>query len=195
MRGVAGVLAAMALLGGAAGCSDDGDRSNGADPTPDAAAGSRIDDAELQERWWAWAYQEHSAPVEDQTGEFCALGQPDDVWFLAGTFGGRVARTCEIPAGRPLAFPVVNITTTVPEDCDDFMGAASGSATLDGRLLEVEAIGATEVTLDTDHGEGDYVACGLWTRAAGLEAGRHTLEIRGSAGTFRTRVDYTLVVR
>ncbi len=47
-------------------------------------------------------------PVEDNTGKFCGLGQSGPVWFLAGTFGGTVERTCTIPAGKALFYPLVN---------------------------------------------------------------------------------------
>ena len=44
----------------------------------------------MQQRWWGWVSStpDASNPVKDQTGQFCAVNQPSDVWFLAGTFGG-----------------------------------------------------------------------------------------------------------
>ena len=70
--------------------------------------------------WWRWAYSIpfDVNPVADATGEFAAVGQDGPVWFLAGTFGGTVTRTIEIPAGKGLFFPVVNsawVTTCVGE--------------------------------------------------------------------------------
>ena len=52
----------------------------------------------------------HRNPVTDTTGAACAAGQPrGPVWFLAGTFGGDpVTRTCRVPSGRALLFPVAN---------------------------------------------------------------------------------------
>jgi len=48
-------------------------------------------------------------PVTDTTGQFCATGQKGAVWFLAGTFGvpSSVSRTCTVPAGQALFFPVI----------------------------------------------------------------------------------------
>lgn len=71
-------------------------------------------------QWWQWAAAgpDGENAVQDETGEFCAVHQPrGKVWFLAGTFGGTdVERTCTIPAGRALFYPLVN---TVWTDCPD----------------------------------------------------------------------------
>lgn len=65
-------------------------------------------------RWWTWAWTQPPAvnPVLDTTGEFCAQGQSGAVWFLAGTFvmPSLVTRTCTIPVGKALFFPVYNIS-------------------------------------------------------------------------------------
>ncbi len=63
--------------------------------------------------WSQWAY---SMPVTQNplfdTAD-CSAGQSDHVWFLGGVFGGSglgVERSCTIPPGTALFFPVVNIT-------------------------------------------------------------------------------------
>jgi len=49
-------------------------------------------------------------PVADQTGKLCATRQQGNVWFLAGGFGSsKISRRCEIPAGKSIFFPVVNM--------------------------------------------------------------------------------------
>jgi hypothetical protein len=61
--------------------------------------------------WWQWCSNEpeKSNPVIDKTGEFCNKNQNDpDVWFLAGTFGGKAERTCIIPARKAILFPIIN---------------------------------------------------------------------------------------
>lgn len=66
--------------------------------------------AELAALWWQWVFglpREHH-PLYDTTGEDCAVGQSEDVFFLAGTFGGPASRQCTVPAGQPLFFPLVN---------------------------------------------------------------------------------------
>jgi hypothetical protein len=61
--------------------------------------------------WWQWcsAEPDDSNPVADMTGEICGKNQNhSDVWFLAGTFGGRAERRCTIPAGKAIFFPIIN---------------------------------------------------------------------------------------
>jgi hypothetical protein len=66
--------------------------------------------------WWQWALSQPIAtnPLVDTTGVLCAQGQFGKVWFLAGVFsltGGvppPVHRTCAVPAGKALLFPVLN---------------------------------------------------------------------------------------
>jgi hypothetical protein len=60
--------------------------------------------------WWQWALGQPTAvnPVLDTTGRFAGVGQSGLVWFLAGTFGGPATRTCTVPEGKMLFFPVVN---------------------------------------------------------------------------------------
>jgi hypothetical protein len=61
--------------------------------------------------WWQWALGVPAAvnPLTDTTGENCAQRQVDEVWFLAGSIStDPVVRTCEIPAGKSLFFPLIN---------------------------------------------------------------------------------------
>ena len=61
--------------------------------------------------WYQWAVGVPAAsnPVLDATGQYCAERQVGSVWFLAGSFGtDPVTRTCEIPAGKSLFFPLIN---------------------------------------------------------------------------------------
>jgi hypothetical protein len=60
--------------------------------------------------WWQWALgiPADVNPLTDTTGEHCAQRQVDEVWFLAGSIVGPVVRTCEVPAGKSLFFPLIN---------------------------------------------------------------------------------------
>jgi hypothetical protein len=61
--------------------------------------------------WWLWCLSDPfgASPAEDITGEFCCKNQCDpNVWFLAGTFGGKAERTCTISVGKAIFFPIVN---------------------------------------------------------------------------------------
>lgn len=62
--------------------------------------------------WWKWAWgtPPSISAVLDATGDRCASGQGDRVWFLAGSFStDPVERHCTIPVGRPLLFPIINV--------------------------------------------------------------------------------------
>ncbi|MFF4418097.1 signal protein [Streptosporangium sp. NPDC001559] len=177
----------LLLLGLVAGC---GLRGTGAETS-------------IQGRWWTWASSEpeNTNPVTDPSGRFCHRNQPEDVWFLAGTFGGTARRTCEVPEGRPIVFPLVNRTATRAA-CRRFMAAAKGEAVLDGAPVTSERLTEANVAITGVAGnpltgrEGKRLspACGIWVRLRPLKSGRHALTIRGSSGDFRTGVDYTLIV-
>src|SRR5437773_9144834 len=43
----------------------------------------------------------------DTSGKYCALDQSGPLWYLAGTAGGAVVRSCSVPAGKALFFPLI----------------------------------------------------------------------------------------
>src|SRR5262245_33585132 len=84
-----------------------------------APIGSRITSvdtyADFGAKWWQWVLQAPAAdnPLSDPTGEKCRVGQQGPVWFLAGTLGSGVPteRHCQLPAGKAIFFPVINLGT------------------------------------------------------------------------------------
>jgi hypothetical protein len=65
-------------------------------------------------RWWQWAaaIPKDTNPVlrDDSSpgGANCGEGQAGPVWFLGSTFfGGTFTRTCTVPGGKALFFPIV----------------------------------------------------------------------------------------
>lgn len=67
---------------------------------------------DLSSDWWKWAMSspDEINPVRDLSGIHCDTGQRGNVWFLAGGFGSsKIRRTCEIPAGKHIFFPVINM--------------------------------------------------------------------------------------
>ncbi|WP_285781292.1 signal protein [Microbispora sp. NBRC 16548] len=195
------VLPLLVLLGLLVGCGAVGRKSSTDDVVSSEPSASPVES--IQGRWWTWASSEAEStnPVADDTGEFCDRNQPEDVWFLAGTFGGTVRRTCALPSGRPVVFPLVNLVGS-QADCEDFMVTAKGGAVLDGRparpeRMEEEDVAVTGVAdnpLTGVEGTESFYACGLWVRLQPLRPGRHTLTIHGSSGGFRVGADYTLIV-
>lgn len=75
----------------------------------------------LSAEWWQWALSipVSENPLLDLTGEKCVVGQRGSVWFLAGNFGGGMTtRTCSLPEGKTIFFPVVNsVNIDVPNVC------------------------------------------------------------------------------
>jgi hypothetical protein len=74
------------------------------------------------EAWWQWIFSNPDAtnPNNDQTGAFAGNGNTGPVFFLAGNFGGKVARTITVPSGKPVLFPVFT----------NFFGAIDGNGQL-----------------------------------------------------------------
>ncbi|OKI34513.1 hypothetical protein A6A25_24885 [Saccharothrix sp. CB00851] len=167
------------------------------------APGPEPDD--VQARWWTWAASSPTSrnPVVDDTGEFCAVDQPADLWFVAGTFGGAVERTCEVPAGRELVGPVVNHTADTADACADTAENAYGEVTLDGRPQDVRRLGPDRITfrgteanaVTGEEGTFRTYACGLWVHIPPLPPGEHDLLIDGRSDGFRTTAHYRLIVR
>jgi hypothetical protein len=87
--------------------------------------------------WWQWALGIPGAvnPLIDTTGEHCAQRQVDEVWFLAGSVSpDPVVRTCEVPAGKSLFFPLINnfygaFLNDAPETRTEEFVRAAGSCT------------------------------------------------------------------
>lgn len=60
--------------------------------------------------WLKWVFGQpwSTGPVQETTGSACVSGQTGDSWYLAGTTGGPVFRTCTIPANKTLIVPLIN---------------------------------------------------------------------------------------
>ena len=92
--------------------------------------------------WWAWglSIDADQNPITDPDGSFCHVGQSGPVWFLAGNFGGDAVRTCTVPKGKAIFFPILNNTYWAPEDLEfvrDFLAP----------YLEVDTTGWTDEEL------------------------------------------------
>jgi hypothetical protein len=63
--------------------------------------------------WWRWAFSVPlpQNPLADKTGRFCRQGQYGRVFFLGAEYNTTpsvVNRTCRVPAGRAIFFPIIN---------------------------------------------------------------------------------------
>lgn len=115
--------------------------------------------AEQVAAWWQWALAipKDKNPV---AGKACNEGQKGNVFFLAGTDDGKPAsRSCEVPEGKILFFPLVNAvcypcheeegcgtTKTAAEltECAKLPAPKSLKATVDG--VPIEGLDKYEVT-------------------------------------------------
>jgi hypothetical protein len=71
----------------------------------------------LAAKWWAWAIGEDFAPVAATGNVDCGVGQRGNTWFLAGGIfppPATISRTCSIPKGKHLFFPVINVFAAAP---------------------------------------------------------------------------------
>lgn len=161
----------------------------------------------LTARWvrWVAAHGPAKNPVRDTTGEHAGHHQPDDVWFLAGTYGGSVTRRCPVPAGRPLFFPAFNMWQ-FPAQAGEVpvVSRATGHAQLNGVPLPLVTVGTT-TPFEVPGALGNGVTStprptpvtvwGLWVSLPPLAPGAHELTFGGSdGGGFWVEAQYRLVV-
>lgn len=143
-----------------------------------------LDEAEggrLTARWWKWAMSapEDRSPVRDTTGRYADWRQPDDLWFLAGTYGGRVVRRCSVPTGRPLFFPVLNTASpAVPYVTKPYrLDVAKAQVALNGIPLTPTEFSSKPFLA----GGFPRVSWGLWCGLTPLPPGHFVLEIEAHA--------------
>jgi hypothetical protein len=70
--------------------------------------------AEHQKNFWKWLLEipANESPVNDRTGEKCANGQSNtnsSVFYLSMNIGGISERTCNVPVGKGLLIPVMQV--------------------------------------------------------------------------------------
>jgi hypothetical protein len=57
--------------------------------------------------WWQWLYAIPKS-VNPQLGSPCDVDQSGQVFFLAANYGGATTRSCTLPAGKAIFFPLLN---------------------------------------------------------------------------------------
>ena len=107
---------------------------------------------ELTAEWWQWALSIPTSinPQLDTTGGNCMVGQRGSMWFLAGTFGsGSATRTCAVPEGTVLFFPVINaVNINTPKVCGQ---GPRNIPVSDLRALSAASVnGATNLSVKVD---------------------------------------------
>ena len=159
---------------------------------------------ELAARWvrWVAGVGPVRSPIGDTTGGDAGVDQPDDVFFLAGTFGGTVHRRCAVPAGRPLFLPAVNMWQ-VGDEPAPVLEEGFGHVLVDARPVALEAVatipfevaGALLNPVTRSRRAVPVTVWGLWAHVAALDAGTHEVRVEGGDGHgFEVGAVYTLDV-
>jgi hypothetical protein len=156
-------------------------------------------------KWWQWllSIPKDVNPLNDDTGQNCAQKQEGPVWFLAGTPGGSFERTCTIPAGKAILFPILNGECTYADSptaktesdlrsCSIAAdtGVTNLEATIDGMKLQgVDKYRLTSlpfnVTLVNNNilgvqaGPTKGVSDGWWVFMNPLSPGKHEIHFSG----------------
>jgi hypothetical protein len=160
--------------------------------------------------WWQWSVSipTDKSPLKDNTGINCIQGQSGPVWFLAGTFGGAAERTCTIPAGKAIMFPVYNGECSYVEypqykTESELRNCAKAqidkvtnlAASIDGTSIpDIKKYRSQSPLFDLNlpnnnvfglsPGPTKSVADGFWIILQPLSAGKHDIHFSGSAVDF-----------
>src|SRR5262245_16638557 len=176
---------------------------------------------EWSARWWQWAFSIPVAihPLFDNGP--CDVNQAGPVFFIGGSFTGLPAtRSCTVPAGEALFFPVVNAECSNVEP-PPFFGADEAAMRACARSF-IDGVNVLNVTIDgrsvddirssyradsplysfsapagglfgPDPVTGMSVSDGYWIFLAPLSAGTHSIHLE--APEFGQDVTYNLTVR
>lgn len=183
---------------------------------PDASVAGKTQE-EWSREWWQWAgsFQWNASPVADLDGARCQNSQRGNVWFLAGTYDtGRTIRTCRVPRGKYLFFPLVNYMVMPRENslatCEDMErkaalitdGARKLVLEIDGELygdllqhrvptrecFDLGARATPPLRVYPTAGNGYYVML------RPLPPGKHVINFGGILPSMLQAVTYTLIV-
>ncbi len=187
---------------------------------------------EWSAKWWQWAFsiQTPDNPLVDSNGSNAANGQQGPVWFLAGKLcltaceKATADRTVNVPAGKAIFFPIMNVECSEVEGngntdealrtcAKDIMNLAKvKEADVDGmQLRDFQKYRKDSplftFTLPQDNILGIQdppasslsVSDGIWVMLAPLSEGKHTIHFAGdfvSDGTvlFELDIHYTINV-
>jgi hypothetical protein len=174
--------------------------------------------------WWNWAFSAPRPinPIYDNTGRFGHVNQRGPVWFLAGTFGENkiVKRTCTIPDGRGILFPVINYeinkiekpslrtkSELIKDVIEDINDIVKKDVIIDGESAPVYRIQSDPPTfvlrivegldIDMPGGSIEAAADGYWVFLKPLCIGKHQIYFHGacSGGTRNSRAEYNVIVK
>ena len=173
--------------------------------------------ADWSRAWWQWAasFEQDESPVADRTGALCDRKQQGAVWFLAGTYGtNRTIRTCKVPQGKYLFFPLINYVVMPPSgrlvSCLTVMSsAASTTEGVSNLILEVDGVRVPQLLTYRQATKDCFdigvlaqpkvrvfpsAANGYYVMLRPLKPGKHVLNFGGALPSMLQAVTYTLDV-
>jgi hypothetical protein len=186
-------------------------------PPQSNAHGASLSERAAEWGRWATAISPEAHPLLEGP---CATGQSGKVWFLGGSFVSNVVeRSCTVPSGTALFFPVVNNSyLAYPEDPEYDDDEAIRSIAQDAELSRVRAaingrsvgsLQAYEVTspvfevaeplllqgLGIDVRNVRGATYGIYLLIPPLPVGQHVLTFGGSVGSWEQDITYHLTVK
>jgi len=118
--------------------------------------------SEWSAAWWQWAF---SIPVASHplfdNGD-CSVGQSGPVWFLGGRFciagapncNSTATRSCTVPVGKALYFPLGNVEDSAPEEpnwgCGNSLPPLIGGTIAEMRQCVASFVNPTNLAADVD---------------------------------------------
>ena len=183
-------------------------------PNEPVAGRSQADWSRL---WWqlAGSFERDDSPVGDASGAKCGARQDGDVWFLAGTYGShRVQRSCRVPPGKFLYFPLINYVVMPRTDgrstCASVTaGARAMTDDVAQLILDIDGVPVPDLERHRQAtpqcfniAEQAATALSVFPSAANgyyvmlrpLAPGRHVLNFGGRLPSMAQAVTYTLLV-
>jgi hypothetical protein len=171
-------------------------------------------------KWWQWllSIPESENPIVNDNP--CDVKQSGPFFYLVGTFGGSAERQCDIPKGKSIFFPIINVVATLDKNdpafdtidkvkkaATDFIDAAENlQASVDG--VEIKNIGdlraqspVFQLKIPQDvfgipSGKYTAVADGYWVALKPLNVGEHTIHFAGSIpGQLEVDVTYHITIK
>ncbi|MBV9653064.1 MAG: hypothetical protein JOZ42_00735 [Acetobacteraceae bacterium] len=109
----------------------------------------------LAAQWWEFVTSIPTSvnPLTDETGQYCMVGQRGNIWFLGGVLNasGNATRTCAIPEGKTLFFPVLNaIGVNTPNACGQNSVPLSLADLRAMNKMQIDSVTTKTATLDRE---------------------------------------------
>jgi hypothetical protein len=170
-------------------------------------------------KWWQWLFSipKDKNPILDNNA--CDVKQSGPFFYLVGlSSSGSIERTCTIPQGKIIFFPVVNTFQTL-EDNDNFdtvaevrkavtdiiNKASNLHASVDGANIKLDNLRAQSALFPLRIPENNYLGAppdiyytvtdGYWVGLKPLSVGKHEIAFSGEIPGVKLDVKYHITIR